>query len=231
MRLVGGVQAFSSRIFGERFMGDVQSLYGGDITYMPSDHYGGEKIHFDSFDEQVHASVAPPKKFGGLSVSTVRITNLQEPVNTCRWTALQAYRIRGGLNFTRVIVEVPGVYAYQEWQGRAALSRQDNGADKSTTGVIPNFSTTLAQGSQISRQTPATWFHAEGTDLPATAHTLAKSYSDMVYHCDDDPEGTVAGVLGVRTLSFLGALWESAMRQQTPLDAARLVMETLTDLG
>ena len=224
MRLVGSAQPFSSRVFGEQVISDMCSLYDCNFFYVAADCYGDEELHFDSCDGGVHASLSPSRDRHDPDILIVNIPSLQRRVNRARWLALQVYRIWAGIEFAFITAEVPGRVAHTEWQGRAAQARKKAGSTGAIETVIPPFSASLFDP-QLTDRAAATRFHAQGRDLPAAARTLANGYGELVYHCDDDPENTVAGALGVGTLAELDTLWGGAMQQETPLDAARYILK------
>lgn len=129
MRLVesSGSQALAHATFGRRPIKDMRALYGGNISRAPALLDGGRQRSLRAAGGRVIGFTQGRRA----TETLVGIKDLQLPESAAHWTALQAYRARGGAAFEYLHTEVPGVRGYEEWSNRRLkASREQDERDE-----------------------------------------------------------------------------------------------------
>ncbi len=119
-----GAQDLPRAIFGDNALNEMRVLYGGSIRR--SDFAGEHQKTLKVVGGNVIAFTQGQRPI----ITTVGFHNLEQPENAARWTALQAYRARGGVEFGCLNTEVPGVRAHQELTNRHQAAREAEKRDK-----------------------------------------------------------------------------------------------------
>ncbi|HSX07506.1 MAG TPA: hypothetical protein VLG11_01285 [Candidatus Saccharimonadales bacterium] len=104
------------RRFGDKreIMNDMQQLYGGEVAIVPGRGLLKKMNAARILDIDDMRAVTDATPF----VVNVYARNVATPLGAASWTALQAYRAKGGVPLTRLSMETDDGPQYREWTDR-----------------------------------------------------------------------------------------------------------------